>query len=413
MQTSMFPALGDRQVRVYLVGQFASMLGSWTLDVTLNLLVWQLTHSPALLGVLNFLLFGPAMAVTPLLSERLSGANARRISLRVLAAAACLALLLLAAALAHWLPLPLLFAAALARGVLGGMEVPSRQMLLTHIGDDPANVSSSLALSAAAFLLARTVGPGIAALMFEPFGPAWAFALALLTTACMLVCVGRLRVHAVATDAVRGAAAPRHGLRAAWSFLRSDALGMLLMPLVVCVAACVTAYQTLIPVLAGGVYGNAARWTGWFFASAGVGALVAAVLLSSRHGERLVQLLILRIPWIGVLALALLGCMPPAGLALVAFAMLGFCVSFVSNGTNTTLHRRVPAHARGGLIGLYLLAFNGFIPIGQLVAGTAASLFGVQASLLMLSLLLVAGVLGVCGPRWRKAGRVEWNAFKV
>jgi hypothetical protein len=74
----MFPALGDRQVRVYLVGQFASMVGSWTLDVTLNLLVWKLTNSPALLGVLNFLLFGPAMVITPLLSERLSNGTPSR-----------------------------------------------------------------------------------------------------------------------------------------------------------------------------------------------------------------------------------------------------------------------------------------------------------------------------------------------
>lgn len=409
MSAAWFPALGDRQVRVYLAGQFVSMLGSWMLDITLNLLVWQQTHSPALLGVLNFVLYGPGVIVTPLLGARLSTANARRITLTVLAAAACVAVLLLASALAHWLPLPLLFGAALARGVLGGMEVPSRQMLLTHISDEPAQLSSAIALNTVAFLLARTLGPGIAALMFEPLGPVWAFGLAALATGFMLMCVSRLRVHG-GHDAL---GARGGGMGAAWRFLCSDSLGSLLLPVVTCVAVCVSAYQTLIPVLAGNVYGDAARWTGRFFAAAGAGALLAAVLLSSRHIDRLVRRLLLVVPWSGVAALAMLGFTTQPLLALASFAVLGFCTSFVGTGTNTMLHRRVPPEARGGLIGLFLLAFNGAMPVGQLMAGTVANHLSVASTLYLLAALLAAGLLLLCGRRWRALGRIEWDPFKV
>lgn len=404
-----FPALEHPQVRLYLGGQFVAMLGSWVLDITLNLLVWETTHSPALLGVLNFLLYGPSVMVTPLLGGRLSAANARRISMTVLAAAAVVALLLLACALAHWLPLPLLFGGALARGVLGGMEVPSRQMLLANISGEPASFSSALALNTVIFLLARTLGPAVAALMFQPLGPAWAFGLAALATSLMLTCVSRLRT---AQDA-HAAGVRSAGLGAAWRFVRNDRLGSLLLPMVTCVAICVSAYQTLIPVLADGVFGDAARWTGRFFAAAGGGALIAAVLLSSRHIDRVVRRLLLVVPWSGVVALALLGFTTQPLLALASFVILGFCTSFVGTGTNAMLHRRVPPEARGGLIGLFLLAFSGAMPVGQLMAGTLASQLTPAFTLYLLASMLAAGLLLVYGRRWREIGRIEWDPFKV
>jgi predicted MFS family arabinose efflux permease len=408
---TLFPALAERQVRLYLVGQFVSMLGSWVLDITLNLLVWQATHSPAVLGALNALLYGPSVLVTPLLGTRLTAGNARRITLTVLVAALGVALLLLAAAVTHGLPIALLLSAALARGILGGMEVPSRQMLLMNISDDAEQRSSAIALNTVAFLLARTLGPGLAAVMFEPLGPAWGFAMAALATSFMLTCVARLRAQVVVSGA---APAGRGGaMGQAWAFVRTDRLGTLLLPMSTCVALCVSAYQTLIPVLASRVFGDAPRWTGRFFAAAGVGALIAAVMLSSRHLEPVVRRLLMVVPWTGALALAVLGATERPAVALASFAVLGFCTSFVGTATNTLLHRRIPPEARGGLIGLFLLAFNGAMPLGQLLAGTVAGRWSAAAALFLLSALLFAALLLLCGCRWRELGRVELDVFKV
>ena len=408
---TLFPALAERQVRLYLVGQFVSMLGSWVLDITLNLLVWQATHSPAMLGALNALLYGPSVLVTPLLGTRLTAGNARRITLTVLVAALGVALLLLGAALVHGLPLALLLCAALLRGILGGMEVPSRQMLLMNISTDAEQRSSAIALNTVAFLLARTLGPGLAAVMFEPLGPAWGFALAALATVFMLTCVARLRAQPVVSGS---APAGRGGaMGQAWAFVRTDRLGTLLLPMSACVALCVSAYQTLIPVLASRVFGDAPRWTGRFFAAAGIGALVAAVLLSSRHLDPVVRRLLLIVPWTGAIALAVLGATAHPALALASFAVLGFCTSFVGTATNTLLHRRIPPEARGGLIGLFLLAFNGAMPLGQLLAGTVAGRWSAAAALFLLSALLFAALLLLCGCRWRELGRVELDVFKV
>lgn len=410
MASNWFPALSEPQIRLYLVGQFVSMLGSWVMDITLNLLVWEETGSPAMLGVLNFLLYGPAVLITPVVGSRLSADNALRITVYVLCSAVAVAVVLLAAAATQSLPVALLMAAAVLRGVLGGMEVPSRQMLLMNISGGGSCLTSAIAMNTVVFLLARTLGPALAAFIFEPLGPAFAFALAAAATGFMLACVLRLR-PLQAEEILAGKR--RSGFSRAWDFVRTDRLASLLLPVVACVGACVSAYQTLIPVLASQVFGDAALWTGRFFASAGCGALVAALLLSSRHLGTLARRFLLAAPWSGVLALAMLGASTHSASTLACFVVLGFCTSFIGTGTNAVLHERVPPEARGGLIGLFLLAFSGTMPIGQLVAGIVASYLSPAAALFLLSALLCASLLVLCGRRWRTLGRVEWDLSRL
>lgn len=410
-----FPALAEPQVRLYLFGQALSMLGTWTLDITLNLLVWELTRSPVMLGVLNFLLYAPAVLATLLLSSRLTPSNAQRIATRVLLGAVLLAIGLACAAALSWLPLVMLMVAAALRGALGGMEVPSRQMLLLHLCQDPGHLGNVVAMNTVVFLLARTLGPALAALMFEPLGPIWAFGLSALTSGFMLRCLLRLRVVQAqpAADAALGASGQAGGLRGAWAFVRADRFGSLFLPAVACVAFCVGAYQTLVPVLADQGFGNANRWTGAFYAAAGVGALVAAVLLSSRHLDALLRRLLLVVPWFAVLALGLLAIAREPVLALLAFAVLGFCTSFMGTGTNATLQRRIPPEARGGLIAIFLLAFTAPLPLAQLTAGALAQWLSVGSTFALLAVMLMAALLCLCVPRWRRLGRVELDATKL
>ncbi|RJP66294.1 MAG: MFS transporter [Comamonadaceae bacterium] len=401
-----FPALEEPQVRRYLLGQGTSILGTWMLDITLNLLVWQLTRAPAMLGVLNFLIYGPALFVTPLVSPRLHAGNARRVTLWVLVAALVVAVALTAAAALDWLTLPVLFLAAAARGVLGGMEVPSRQMLLVNISPDDSRLGSAIAMNTVVFLLARTAGPGLAALMFEPLGPGCAFALAAGGLLFMLHCVVRLRVRSHDHPSARGQPAPT-GLRGAWEFVRQDRFGSLFLPVAAAVGLCVGAYQTLVPVLADRTFGDANRWTGWFFAAAGGGALVAALLLSSRYLDTLLRRFLLLVPWSGVVALSVLAVSSHVAATLAAFAVLGFCTSFVGTGTNATLHRRAPPEARGGLIALFLLAFVGVMPFAQLLSGLLAQWLPLGATFAVLAVLLCTALTALYGARWRRQGSLE------
>ena len=92
---SAFPALKEPTVRRYLIGQFCSVMGSWTQNITLSLLMWELTHSGALIGFLNFLLTAPMIALPLWAGARQHPSTARRDTLRILACSFTVAVLLI------------------------------------------------------------------------------------------------------------------------------------------------------------------------------------------------------------------------------------------------------------------------------------------------------------------------------
>ena len=77
------------------------------------------------------------------------------------------------------------------------------------------------------------------------------------------------------------------------------------------------------------------------------------------------------------------------------------------------LHRRVPPEARNGLIALLLMAFNGVMPLGQLLAGALAERLGVQHAFQALGAMLLASLLLLFVPRWWQLGRLEWRAERI
>lgn len=406
-----FPALAERNIRLYIAGQAVSVLGTWVLEITLNLQLWELTRSPALLGVLNFLLHGPAMVVFPFAASRLTAANAPALTMRVLLTGLALALALAVLVATGRLGVPALLALALLRGLLNGVEIPARQMLLTTSTAGGDQITSAVAMNTMVYQFARMTGPAVAALCFSALGPAWGFAGAALALAFMWACLRRIRPPR------REAASPpshgTHGIRGGLAFLRGDSYGRLFMPAMTCTALFATSYQTLVPVLADRVFGNTAHYTSAFFAGAGGGALVAALLLASRWGDAVLSRVQVPLLWAVAAAVLSIGASRWAALTVGCFAVVGFGNTMLSAGTSAMLHRRVPPAARNGLIALLLMAFNGVMPLGQLLAGSLAERLGVQPAFRVLGSLLLLSLVLLFVPRWWRLGRLEWRAERL
>lgn len=406
-----FPALVERNVRVYVFGQSVSIMGTWVLDILLNLVLWGMTRSPALLGLLNFLLYVPGLVITPLFAAGLTQANARRRTLWVLAGGLAVALALALFAGLGRLSTAVLLALAVARGVLNGLEQPARQMLLATSVSHPDRIGGAVALNTVVYQVARMTGPALAALMYSTVGAAWGFAFSAAALVVMIGCVLHVRAEpgAHAAPPVEG----RQGLRGALDFVRRDRFGSLFLPVVTCMATFVGGYQTLVPVLADRVFGDTAHYTSLFFGAAGAGALTAALVLSTGLADGALRRLPVPLPWAVALALLGLGSSTWVPLTLLCFGMVGFGMTMVSTGTSAMLHRTVPPQARNGLIALILVAFNGVIPLAQLAAGLLAERLGVQRSFVVLGGVMLLALALLFGPRWRAQGRVELDAERL
>lgn len=406
-----FPALGERNVRVYMLGQSVSILGTWVLDIMLNLVLWEATGAPGLLGLLNFLLYTPGLLITPLFAASLSADNARRRTMGVLSGGFTVALALTLCAASGWLSTPVILALALARGVLNGMEQPARQMLLASSVSRLELIGGAVALNTVVFQVARMTGPTLAALLFASVGATWGFAFSGTAVAVMVGCVLRVRPGLPVMPRVE--ASGREGLRGALDFVRADRFGSLFVPVTGCTALAAGGYQTLVPVLADRVFGDTARWTSFFFAATGAGALGAALLMSTHLAAGAQRRLLVPVPWLVALALLGLGMSRFAPLSLLCFGVIGFGMTTVMVGVTSVLHRLVPAQARNGLIALMLVAFNGVNALAQMPAGLLAGHLGVQPAFRVMGGCMLSALLLLFVRRWLRLGRIEADAERL
>jgi MFS transporter, DHA1 family, staphyloferrin A biosynthesis exporter len=388
--TRLFPALGEPSLRRYATGQVVSVLGSWTQNVTLNLLVYDLSGMASVLALLNFLLYGPQLVVAPLAGSRIRSANAKRTTLCVLTASLLLTLSLLTLWTLGLLTVKLILLHALGIGISSAIETPARQMLLVTSLRNAKLTSNAVAMNTMVYNVGRMVGPTIAGFVYPSLGPGASFIVYASALCVMALCVRSIHP---ATDVTRSSS--DGGLRDAVGYVMSDAFSARYLPILACIGLFAGSYQTLVPLLADHAFHDAARYTGVFFAAAGCGSLCAAILLSSAWGPPASARFLALAPWSAVAALAVLAFTNAAAMSIPAFWALGFSLTFSATSTNATIQQRCPEHVRGGLVGMYGMAYNGTMPFGYLLVGTVSEALGVRHTFAAMAIVLAAGVMSI------------------
>ncbi len=388
-------SLRHRNLRLFFGGQCVSLSGSWMQSVAQGWLVYRLTRSPQILGLVGFLSQVPVFLFGIWAGSLADRLPRRRIvvatQLNALLQAVILAALTLSGAVRPWHLFPLSF----MLGLTYAFEIPARQSLLGEIaGEDMPN---ALALNSAIVNGARMVGPAVAGWLVAAVGEGWCFALngvSFLGTIVALLSM-RLPPRARAAPEERGHLAA--GLGYAW---RNPPVRALLL-LIAVTSFFAMPYTTLLPVLARETLGGDARILGALMASAGCGALAAGLLLMARRGlSGLGRQVALGATMLGT-GLAVAALSRQVALSCAALAVAGFGYLSQAAGTMTLLQSIAPPALRGRLMGLFSTMFVGVAPFGALALGFAAQRAGVSAALLAGGLAAVAasGLFHLALPR--------------
>lgn len=380
-----FPALSEVATRRYFLGQGVSIVCSWTQTITLNLMLWEEIHSAAYQGVLNFLLYGPMLILPAVFGSRLRAANVRAVTLCIVAASLMLSTGLCWAVVQGVLVPDLVLLAGVVMGVIAAIEMPSRQLLLTTVLRDKSLFFNAVATNTLVFNLGRMLGPAVAAMLYG-FGPSFAFALGAAGALLMFCMVAG--VHA--PQEALAQAQQRGSLKEACRHVLGNPFARRFVPTLVCLGIFVASYQTLIPVLAGAVYGDAARFTGILFACAGAGSLCAALLLSGVTGDATRARLLRWTPWSCGAALACIAVTSSALVTAGCLWVLGAGLTLSTTTINATLQRGCPDWLRGGMVGIYAMAFLGTVPLGHLLVGALAQAVGIRLAFGLMSLGILA-----------------------
>jgi MFS family permease len=386
-----FPVLRHRNFRLYVVGQGLSLVGFWMQSVAQGWLVYRLSGSAFVLGVVAFASYAPVLCLAPL-----AGVVADRVPRRALVVLTQVLLLLIALALGVAVSVgaatvALVVTAAVANGAVSAFDIPARQSFLVEMVG-PEDLPGAIALNASVFNAARMVGPAVAGFLVAGVGEGPCFLLNAASYGALLVALRRMRL---APRAAAALAAPGTGLLEGVRYVRRRPVLRTLLLLLGVVGSLGFPWGILLPVFAGRVFGVGPRGYGLLLAAAGIGAVLSGLRLASRRYSELEHR---RNLLIGLTALgagvAGLAFGPGFHAALALQALAGFGMIRYAATTNTLLQLVVEDRYRGRVMGLYTVMFLGTAPLGSLVLGGLAERFGAPAA------ALVAGTVPLAGAAW-------------
>jgi MFS family permease len=368
-------SLARRDLRLFFAGQTVSLAGTWMQTVAQSWLVWRLTRSSGLLGVVSFLGSVPVFVLGIWAGSLADRLPRRKLVLatqaNAIVQASILAALTLAGVVRPWHVLVL----AAMLGLTYAFEIPARQALLGDLAGP--DLTNAIALNSSIVNAARVVGPALAGVVVAWVGEGWAFALNALSFAGTYYAL--LIMRPPPQPQARGGR--REHVLEGIAYAGRTAHVRALLALLAVSSFFAMPYQTLMPVLTSEVLGGGARLYGALLACAGGGALVGAIGLLLRKG---LQGLGRRVAigssllGAGVIALSLSRHVVLSGAALV---VIGFGFVTQMAGTNTLLQGLAPPELRGRVMGLFSTLFVGMTPFGALVAGVVAAHVGATRTL--------------------------------
>ncbi|MGD8453911.1 MAG: MFS transporter [Phycisphaerae bacterium] len=376
-----FRALRHCNYRLFFAGQAVSLIGTWISRIAIGWLVYRLTDSAFMLGLVSFVGLVPAFLLTPL-----GGIVADRIPRRRVLVCTQIMLMLTSFALAFFAlrgtitPVHMIVLGAI-QGLCNAFDVPARQAFVVEMVEGPADLGSAIAMNSMIFNSARLLGPSIAGVLIAVFGEGLCF---LIDGASFLAVISALLAMRVA---VRETAHKDHhvlhelreGLAAAFGFAPIRAI-LLLMALTSLVGM---PYAVLMPVFARTVLHGGAITLGFLMAAAGVGALLGALWLAMRESVLGLGRLIAAGGIVAGIALVAFGLSSTLWLSLPILLVIGVALMVQSAACNTIVQTIVDDATRGRVMGFFAMAFLGTMPFGNLLAGTLARHVGAPRTVML------------------------------
>jgi MFS family permease len=378
----------SRNFGPYFVGNAASASGTWFQNLAGSILVFRLTHSAFLLGVLAFCQFAPVLLLAPW-----AGSWADRYDRRKLILGSQFAAIAFSAGLAAlaWNGLAtawVVIGCSAALGVTSAISAPAQQALITSLVG-PSDVAQAVALNSMTFNLARAIGPVTAAAIIATLGIPWAFALNSLSYLALIAGLLLVSPHPQVLAA-------RASLRESIALIRAEPQLAMSLVIVMCVGFGSDPINTESPAFAH-TFGYSDTWSGAIVGVFGLGAVSAAFFVAGRVAGSQTRMAVT----LGLLSggIALFALTPWLPLGFVFLAIAGF--GYLASNTSATTRLQLGVHEshRGRVMALWSVAFLGLRPLASLADGGLAATIGVRGAGLVLAVPALAGAVIVARQR--------------
>jgi len=369
-------ALRHRNYRLFFSGQSVSLVGTWITRVATSWLVYRLTGSELLLGVVGFCGQIPTMLLAPFAGVLVDRWDRHRLLVLTQAASMLQSFVLAVLTLRHEITVPWLLGLQIVQGVINAFDTPARQAFVVEMVEDRADLANAIALNSSMVNGSRIIGPSIGGLLIAAVGEGWCFLAD--AVSYLFVIASLLMMRLPSARSARVEARVLEELRVGYRYVRESAPIRTALVVLAIVSTMAMPYTVLMPAYAAEVLHGGPNTLGLLMTASGVGALGGGLYLASRQsvvGLGRVAAYSTLIFGAGLVAFAFTTSLWVA-LAVLPFVGAGFMVEMAA--TNTILQTLVTDDLRGRVMAFYTMAFFGTAPLGSLLAGLAADRIGAR-----------------------------------
>jgi len=385
-----FPALTHDNFRIFWLGQCVSLIGTWMQSIGQTWLVFSLTGSPMLVGLLGAVQFLPITFFSLFAGVIVDKYPKRTILLITQFISMVLAITLFILVFTHTVRYEYILILALILGFLNTVDLPTRQSFTIEMAGRQ-DLMNAIALNSATFNLARIIGPAIGALIMASLGTEWCFLLNGLSYMAVLVSLLKIKVKPyvrkqVSNDILKEI---KDGLR--YIAHEPSLLKTILMVLIIGIF--VFNFNVLIPVFTKNVLHQEEYVYGFLMSSLGAGSFLGALMVSlnSKSGPKANVLLgSAVVVSINLMLISFTKMYYYTGVILIVTGIFNI---WFSTTANSILQINAKDEFRGRVMSVYSLVFAGATPIGNMFAGFAADRFGAHMAFLLTGALTLISIV--------------------
>lgn len=384
-----FRALRHRNYRLFFMGQGISLIGTWMQLIALNWLVYRISNSVFLLGIVGFASRIPALLFAPFAGVLADKWNRQRLLIFVQSLAMAQAFVLAFLVLTGKITILLLLLLGLFLGCINAVDIPVRQSFVTDMLEREEDLGNAIALNSSLVNGARLLGPSIAGILIATVGEGMCFFINGLSYIAVIAALFAMRI--VFRPRVAERSHFIENLKEGFSYTFGFAPLRNILLLLSLVSLFGMPYVTLMPVFARDILHGGPHTFGFLMGATGVGALMGALYLASRKTVAGLGLVIAIAAGIFGIGLITFSVSRALWLSILLMALTGFGMMVQMAASNTVLQTVAADGMRGRVMGYYTVAFVGMTPLGSLLSGWLASWLGVQSTVFISGVCCVLG----------------------
>lgn len=374
-------ALQHRNYRLFFSGQTVSLVGTWITRIATSWLVYRLSGSVFLLGIVGFFGQIPTLILAPFAGVLVDRWDRHRLLVVTQFLSMLQSVALAVLTFARIITVPDVLILQVVQGIFNAFDTPARQAFVVEMVEDRADLPNAIALNSSMVNVSRVIGPSVAGLVIAAVGEAWCFTVDAISYVAVIASLLAMRI--VKIERTRAETRVWEELSDGLRYVAHFAPVRESLLLLALVGTMGVPYTVLMPAIASSVLHGGPHTLGYLMTASGVGALCGALYLASRtsvlglgraivvatmtFGAGLIAFSFSRSVWLSLLILPFVGG--------------GMMVEMAS--TNTILQTIVDDQMRGRVMAFYTMSFLGTAPLGSLLAGFVADHIGPMKTILV------------------------------